>query len=129
MFFADRTPVVEHRRLEHDAVVAVEPRPPRRLPVDGDVAVGRLDDVPDDPEQRGLPAPRRPDQRDELASLDLQVDALERPDTALAEDLREALDRDDGGVAVQTSRSGARCTTTFSATSTTRKKPIPSNAA
>jgi hypothetical protein len=67
----DRTPVVQDRCLEHDAVVAVEPRPARRLPVDGDLTVGRLDDVADDPEQRRLPAPRRPDQRDELPSLDL----------------------------------------------------------
>ena len=41
----DRAPVVEDGRLEHDPVVAVEPRPAGRLPVHGDVARRRLDDV------------------------------------------------------------------------------------
>ena len=125
-----RPPVVEHRRLEDDAVVAVETRTPRRLPVHGHIARRRLDDVSDDPQQRGLSAAGWPDQRDELAAIDLEVDPLECGDSAaLAEDLREALDRDDRSARTHTSRSGARCTTTFSAKSTTRKKATPSAAA
>ncbi len=125
----DRTPVVQDGRLEHDPVVAVEPCPAGRLPVDGDISLGGLDDVADDAEQRRLTTSRRTDQRDELPALDLQVDLLERRHTALAEDLREALDRDDRAVSAHTRRSGARCTMTFSARRTTRKKPIPSSAA
>ena len=102
--------------------------PACRLPVDGDVALGRLDDVADDAQQRRLAAPRRPDQRDELAALDLEVDALERSDTALAEDLRDAPERDDGvaltrvAPALGARRASRRATTT-------RKNEIPSSAA
>ena len=86
-----RAPVVEDGRLEHDSVVAVEPCLAGRLAVDGDVALGGLDDVADDAKQCRLSASRRSDQRDELAASDLQIDALERCHTTLAEDLREAL--------------------------------------
>ena len=126
----DRAPVVEDGRLEDDPVVAVEPRLAGRLAVDRDVARRRLDDVADDAQQRRLPAARRSDQRDELATLDLEVDALERRDTALAEDLRDAADR--RRPSRQRShqllrRHGARRASRRGAT--TRKKAIPSSAA
>ena len=88
----DGAPVVEHGVLEDDPVVAVEPRLLRRLAVDrARVPLGRLDEVADDAEQRRLAAARRADQRDELARLDRQVDALRAPSVALRELLRDAL--------------------------------------
>ena len=124
----DRAPVVEHRRLEDDAVVAIEPRPPRGLAVHRDLAAGGLDDVADDAQERRLPAPGRPDQGDELALADLEVDALQRRHLPLGEDLRDALEGDDR-FGAHTRRSGARLTTSFSARRTARKKRIPSTAA
>src|SRR4029079_2380912 len=97
---------------------------PGGLAVDGDPAAGRLDQVADDAQERRLAAPGRPDQRDELALLDLEVDVLERDGAAL-ELLRDAVDRDDGHATC----SGARRTTTFSAPMTIRKKAMPSAAA
>ena len=78
-------PVEEHRVLEDDPVVAVEPRLVRALAVHDHVAGARLDQVADDPEERRLAAARRADQRDELARPDLELDVLERPDLSLAE--------------------------------------------
>ena len=122
-------PVEEHSVLEDDAVVAVEPRPVRALAVDHDVPARRLDQVADDPEERRLAAAGRPDQGDELPGADLEVDALERPDLALCELLRDGLELDDIRLLVHATCSGARRTTIFSTTTTTRKKTIPSAAA
>src|SRR6476620_9239310 len=120
----DRAPVVEHRVLEHDPVVVVAARLPRGLAVDGDGATRRLDQVADDAQEGRLAASGRPDQGDELALLDLEVDVLER-DRAALELLRDAVDRDDG----QATCSGARRTTICSAPTTRRKKAMPSAAA
>src|SRR5439155_11250730 len=120
----DRAPVVEHRVLEDDAVVVVAPRLPRRLAVDRRAACGRLDQVADDPQQCRLAAPRRADERDELTTLDVEVDALERDGAAL-EPLRDAADRD----RIHATCSGARRTTSFSAATITRKNVMPSAAA
>src|ERR671910_510098 len=73
-----RTPVVEDGVLEDHAVVAVEPRLVGRLAVDDDPALGRLDEVADNAEERGLAASRGPDERDELSRLHLEVDPPER---------------------------------------------------
>ena len=125
----DGSPVVEHRRLEDDAVVAVEPRAMRRLPVDEDLARRRLDEVADDAQERRLPAAGRADERDELAAAHLEVDVLERGDAALPERLRDPARGDDRLGDVHTSCSGARWTTSFSTSTTTRKNEIPSSAA
>ena len=119
-----RPPLVEHGVLEDDAVVVVAPRLTGRLAVHLDVAARRLDQVADDPQQRRLAAPRRADERDELAVLDLELDVLERRRPAL-EPLRDAVDRD----RAHATCSGARRTTIFSAPTTARKKAMPSSAA
>src|SRR5207302_8161634 len=87
----DGAPVVEHRVLEDDPVVAVEAGPVRRLAVHDDLALARRDQVADDAQERRLPAPGRADQRDELAGVDPDVDPGERGRAARAE-LRDALD-------------------------------------
>src|SRR5205823_6137579 len=121
----DGAPVVEHRILEDDPVVAVDAGLARGLSVHDDRARARLDQVSDDPEQGGLPAAGRPDQRHELALCDLEVDALERDRAPAAELLRDVLDGDDGHATF----SGARRTTIFSAARMTMKKEIPRAAA
>ena len=90
-----RAPVEENRRLEDDPVVTVFASLARLLSVDGHVAARRLGDIPDDAEKSRLAAARRADERHEVASLDIEVDPLECDDTALPEDLRDVLDRDD----------------------------------
>ena len=75
-----------------------------------------------------FPQPDGTDQRDELAGLDVEVDLLQREHVAALESLREALDRDGRGVGHATF-SGARRTSSFSATATITKKRIPSAAA
>ena len=72
---SDRAPVEQDRRLEDHPVVAVEAGLVGRLAVDGDRAARRRGQVGDDPQQRALAAARRPDERDELAAPDGQVDA------------------------------------------------------
>jgi hypothetical protein len=74
----DRAPLHQPGLLEGDPVVLVEPGLPGGLPVDGDGARGRLDQVRDQPQQRRLAAAGRPDERDELAGLDREVDVGER---------------------------------------------------
>ena len=89
----DGAPVEQARLLERHAVVLVEAGLRSRLAVHDDAAVGRLDEVGDQAEQRRLPAPRRADQRHELARLDGELDAGQRVDLvrgARVEDLRHA---------------------------------------
>ena len=74
-----------------------------------------------------LPQPR-PDQRDELAGLDVEVDPLEREHVAALEALRQPCDRD-GRCFRHATFSGARWTNSRSARATTMKKAIPSSAA
>ena len=74
----DGPPGIEPGRLEHVAVGAVQPRLPRRHPVDRDRAVGRLLQVRDHPQQCRLPAARRADEADELARRHLQIDVRQR---------------------------------------------------
>ena len=59
----------------------------------------RLDEVADEPEQRRLAAAGRPDERDELALADGQVDRFERGDGRVAgpNTLLDARDLDDRG--------------------------------
>src|SRR5205823_2512395 len=95
----------------------------RGLAVDDDVAVGRRDDVAHDSQQGRLPAAGGPDERDELALGDREVDLLERDRPPEA--LRDAFDPDDA----HTRCSGARLTASFSASRTARKNRIPSAAA
>ena len=75
----DRAPRQQARLLEGDAVVLVEPGLPRAacrrpsiVPPVGLVEVG------DQAQQRALAAAARPDQRDELAGGDVEVDVVER---------------------------------------------------
>ena len=69
-----RSPVEQDRRLEDDPVVAVAPGALGRLVVDRHPAGGRRDQVADDPQQGGLAAAGRTDQRDELAAPDVEID-------------------------------------------------------
>src|SRR4051794_6619033 len=94
------------------------------LAVHGHGAGARLDEIADDAQERRLPAARRPDERDELALLDLEVDVLERDRPAL-ELLRDASNVNDA----HPTCSGARRTTSFSAMTTATKKVMPSKAA
>ena len=121
-------PVVEHGVLEDDPVVVVDARLVRGLAVDAQAPRRRLHEVADDPQQRRLPASRRPDQRDELARRDLEVDVLQRGD-ARAEGLREPLDRDDAlGRAGHAKFSGARRRISRSASATAPNSTRPSTA-
>ena len=70
----DRPPVEQDRGLEDHAVVAVTARPGRRLAVDRDAAVGRRDEIADDPKEGRLAAAGWADQRDELAAANVEVD-------------------------------------------------------
>src|SRR6476469_4229019 len=117
-------PVVENGVLEDDAVVTIDPRLTGGLAVYERRSRGRLDQVADDSQERRLAAARRSDQGDELALFDLQVDRLQR--CCGPELLGDLFDLDD---AHQATCSGARRTTSFSASKTTRKKEIPSAAA
>src|SRR5215210_2634621 len=119
----DRSPVVEHGLLEDYPVVVVEPRPVGGLAVHLDGPRSGLDQVADDPQQRRLAAPRGADQRDELARLHLEVNALERGHAGL-ELLRNAFDRD-GGVVAHAMFSGARRRTSRSAIRMAAKKARP----
>jgi len=48
------------------------------VPVDAHLARARRDDAADDVDQRGLAGAVRAEQREDLAALDLEVDALQR---------------------------------------------------
>ena len=120
----DRPPVVEHRFLEDDSVVVVEPGPVSGLAVDLDDAFARLDQVADDPQKRRLAAAGGADQRDELPRADLEIDPGQRRHARL-ERLREALDRDGRLGLVQATFSGARRSTRRSAIRTAAKNASP----
>ena len=79
----ERRHVREHRvLLKHDA--AVRPRLIRqRLAVEQHLAARRPLLAEQDPQERGLAAARRADDRDELAGLDVQADVLEHDLTAV----------------------------------------------
>ena len=80
------------RRPGRRCRIVVAPRALGGLAVDLDGAGRRFDQVADDPQQRGLAATGRADQGNELAGLDVEVDALQRRHSGL-ELLRDALDR------------------------------------
>ena len=80
----DRSPVHEHRRLEHHPVIPVEPCAAGGLAVHEDLPRGRGRQVADQPQQCRLATPRRTDEGHELALADLQVDPLERFDSGRA---------------------------------------------
>ena len=70
------TPIVRPR---HSAVLPSD-SPARSWPADGHRAAGRPVDAGDHVHQRRLAAARPPDDRDELAPVHLEVDAVERPE-------------------------------------------------
>ena len=72
--------VLEQRvALEHRVDVALERRHLLdRLAVEEDLALGRLLEARDHPQRRRLAAPRRPEQREELAALDREVEVVDR---------------------------------------------------
>src|SRR5262249_43383851 len=109
---------------EDDPVVAVEARLVSGLAVHRHASGRGLDEVADDAEECRLAAAAGADQRDELALLDRQVDALQRDGLALGELLRDAGELDDR-LDAHAYCSGARRTTSFSASTTATKKPIP----
>ncbi len=107
--FADIQPerhILRHRHvrpqrvgLEHHARVAlVGRRVGDILAVEGDAPLGRVDEPRDHAQQRGLAAAGRPEQEEQLAGLDGQVDAVHGSGRGLAraEDLDELVDLDPG---------------------------------
>ena len=76
----DGAPLEQAALLEGHAVVLVEAGLMRRLAVDDQLAGRRLDQVGDQAQQRRLAAARRPDQRDELATVHGEVDVDQRVD-------------------------------------------------
>ena len=79
-------PLEQVEELEHEpdvlppqARTAVLVLAGERHPCQHDLAARRRVDAGDQLQQRRLPAPRRPDDRHELAGGDLEVDAAERP--------------------------------------------------
>ena len=90
-------PRVKRRGLEDVAVSARQARPLGRDAVDRDDALGRFFEVGDDAHQRRLAAARWPDQRDEVAVADLEIDVGQRVDRCIGglEGQVEAGDIDD----------------------------------
>ena len=90
---------VERVGLEHHRQAALRRRRIDHVdPVDQDLAGGRVLEPGDEPEQRGLAAARRPDEDDEGAVVDGEVDVAD--DADLAEALLDAFQFDlahDGG--------------------------------
>ena len=80
----DRAPREQRRRLEHVAVLPAEPRLLGADAVDPDRARARPLQIGDDPQQRGLAAAGRADQRDEVAVEDGKVDLGQRVDRAVS---------------------------------------------
>src|SRR5579875_79114 len=66
------------------------------ISADRDAAARRIDDAADDADQRGLAGAVRTEQREYLAVLDVEIDVLERLETARI-GLAEVPDGDDGG--------------------------------
>ena len=129
-------PVVEDGVLEHDAVVPVQPGLMGRFAVHQNLSLGRRDEVADDAKEGGLAASRGPDQRDELARMDVEIDRRERGHAGPAGRgvaLGHTAEGDRGGPGhgrgAHATCSGARCTTRRSASKTTEKNVIPSAAA
>ena len=93
----DRAPLEEDRRLEDHPVVTVEARLAGWLAVDLDGAGSRIGQVANEPEQCRLAAPRRADERHELAPADLEIDVRQRHDPCgrSAERLADAGQADD----------------------------------
>ena len=120
----DRPPVVQDGVLEDDPVVAVAASPTRALPVDDDLARRGVDQVADDAQERRLPAAGRPDEGDELAGEDVEIDRLQRRDATRAEGLRHVAERDDG-LGAHPTCSGARRTTSRSARRTDEEERDP----
>src|SRR6185436_4428964 len=92
-------------------VLLVDARLVRALPVDRDRTRRRGDQVGDQPEQRRLAAPRRSDQRHELAELDGEVDVDQRLDLirpAAVEALAHALHVDGTHASASRTRSLGR---------------------
>src|SRR5207249_9058975 len=90
-------PLVEHRCLEHDAVIAIEAGLARALAFHAHRPRRRLDEVAHDAEERGLAAPGGADDRDELAGFHVEGDRPQRLGGAGAtlEGLTNALELDD----------------------------------
>jgi hypothetical protein len=89
---AHRHPRVEHGLLEDHAPVGGGPGDP--LPADPDLALRRRHEAGDEAQQRGLAAAGGAGEADELAGLDGEVDAVERPDLAVGhvEGVRQLVD-------------------------------------
>ena len=85
MLSSDRQVREQGRRLEHEADV---PRPRRDvrdvLVVEPDAAGARLDQPREHPQGRRLAAARRPEQRDELAVGDVEVELVDGDRRAVA---------------------------------------------
>jgi hypothetical protein len=71
-------PVVQYRRLKHNAIIAVAAGLCRCFAVDGDRATAWIGQVADQAHQRAFSAPRRADQRHKLARLDVQCHVRQR---------------------------------------------------
>src|SRR5712692_2201574 len=93
---ADRTPRKQRGLLEHEADVLRALRLLRGTTADLDASDRRLDEAADDPEERGLAAAARTDERDELVLADRERDLADRFDRGVLrlERLRDAVDDD-----------------------------------
>ena len=124
----DRAPVVEHRVLEDDPVVAVSARLVGGLAVHDDLAGARLDQVADDRSNVDLPQPDGPISEMNSPGSHVEVDLLQRGHLAVGQTSCRLLQRDGGGGAHATC-SGARRTTKCSTIATIAKNEMPSSAA
>src|SRR3954470_14170510 len=90
-------PIVQHRRLEYNPIIAIQPGLTRRLALDLNAARARLIEIADQAHERAFTAAARPDQRYELARSDRQADIVQRCDSAAAAivGFAKALDGDD----------------------------------
>src|SRR2546430_9159446 len=102
----------------------------RGLAVHVDRPDARLRQVADEPQERRLATPRRPDERNECTLGDLEVDVLQRRRfvRARAEDLVHAPNANDRIAHASDGAVRPRKNIT-SATRTSAKKPIPTNVA
>ncbi len=113
----DRSPIEQCGLLEHDPVVAIETCSMRVLAIHEKITGGRTDEIPDQPQQCALPAPRRADERDELAGLDHKRHIPERLDSFVAgsEDLGHSLGMDHVHPGCLLDASTSRCSTNVTA--------------